>query len=695
MTNAFLLPPEDFRREFRPPHQVLRAGALTATAPGELSPGDPDLSTYLIARLKQIGVSHVMAIPGDYISSWVEELDSPVANPAPSLVRVHPNNEMCATYAADGLGRATGGDAVGCVAFTYGVGALNAVQAIAGATVEYVPVVMINGTPSIAQFNSQRDQGVLWHHMFDGTFTDLRVLSEVTAMAVRLDNPAYAADLIDAALTACVTRSRPVYIEIANTLEAAAIPGGAARLARPLRPSPVANDANALDTAVDAVLTSLRAADRLVVLGGVEIARYGGQSRVGDTGQGTLQEKFAQLVTLLQAPYLSTLLGKGILSEYTAPNFSGTYNGRNSQANVQDLVRQATHILALGVHETDFNMTGLAQTNPTLPLIGLPIEFTIEARLGAVRINSGVSPDGIGEMYWGNVSLETFVDALIARLTQESLPNAPFPGIQGEVWNIPASTAFPAGDQVTWDSFKSILQHEYLDSFTEADVPVVLADTGLSFYALNNIKVPKDGYIAQLAWGAIGYSPAASYGVKLALDTADPSGRSPRRVISVSGDGAFSQSLNALGTIAALGLDNVIFVMANGVFAIEQFLINAGAFLPGPGVDFAPLCKVDQTDLWDWRALAAGLGGVGFDVTTNDELSEVFRQLQAGSPPPTPAHGPCAQGTGAGCCDFGPSLVPTTRRSTFTLVAVHNVCDNIPSNTRWKLESSTTPPNAG
>ena len=40
---------------------------------------------------------------------------------------MHANNEMCATYAADGYGR-TSAQTVGCVAFTYGVGTLNAPQ---------------------------------------------------------------------------------------------------------------------------------------------------------------------------------------------------------------------------------------------------------------------------------------------------------------------------------------------------------------------------------------------------------------------------------------------------------------------------------------------------------------------------------------------------------------------------------------
>ena len=127
------------------------------------------VATYLNTRLKQIGVSHVFCIPGDYLAEWAETLDDPAQNAG--LIRVHPNNEMCAAYAADGYGRAANG-LVGCVAFTYGVGSINAAQAVAGSYAEHSPVVVINGSPSVAQFNSQRDQGVLYHHMLDGSHTD-------------------------------------------------------------------------------------------------------------------------------------------------------------------------------------------------------------------------------------------------------------------------------------------------------------------------------------------------------------------------------------------------------------------------------------------------------------------------------------------------------------------------------------------
>ncbi len=96
---------------------------------------------------------------GDYVVEWCETPDDPNQNAG--LIRVHPNNEITATYAADGYGRVAN-NRVGCVAFTYGVGALNCAQAVAGSYVEQVPLVVINGSPSIAQFNSERDQGVLY-----------------------------------------------------------------------------------------------------------------------------------------------------------------------------------------------------------------------------------------------------------------------------------------------------------------------------------------------------------------------------------------------------------------------------------------------------------------------------------------------------------------------------------------------------
>lgn len=632
---------------------------------------DSTVGSYLSSRLHQIGVRHVFAIPGDYIASWVESLDdgrSPV-----DLERVHPNNEMCATYAADGYGRATK-DSVGCVAFTYGVGAMNALQPVAGALVENVPLVIIDGCPSKAQFNSQRDQGILWHHMTDGTGVDLRVFRNVTAYAVRIDNPHTAPDQIDTALTVCITESKPVFIELSMGIDqhpCKPVPK------TPLKPVPSLQSETLLDEAVKAAYQRIIEADNVVVVGGSEIARH------------RAQDDFAKLLRELDAPYLSSMLGKGVLSEYREDvAFSGVYNGRNSQKNVRQLVHDADCILSIGVLDTDFNFAGMYNAgDPAAVCETMQKEEVIDAKRGAVQI--GLSPN----QYWGDVNLTLFIQKLTNRLSTERTTRKAYRRLEGTPWDIPVISDFPSRNQVTWESFKAIIHHGYLESFDEEEAPVILADTGLSFYAFNNIKVPQNGYIAQLSWGAIGYTPAANYGVKLAQQTFESSSR---RVISICGDAAFAESINAIGTIAELGLDSIIFVVDNKVYAVEQWLVNAAIFNPNQKEravrdKFLPMCQVPQGHVWDYAKLAAGFGGVGYSAYSNADLQEIVGRLMGKvSGPLSLSDKGAAEESNVLRWENG---VPITNRNemkaeqpTFTLVAVQLVPDELPRNVAWKAE---------
>ena len=597
------------------------------------------VGTFLNKRLAEIGVGHVFAIPGDYIADWVETLDDPRKNAG--LVRVHPNNEMTATYAADGYGRATP-STVGCVAFTYGVGAINAAQAVGGAFVENVPVVVINGSPSIAQYNSQRDQGVLYHHMLDGSQSDLRIFREVTALAVRIDNPASAPDLIDAALRACITQSKPVYIELVNLvpdMPCIDVPK------TPLVPAKLPPDQKALANAASAIVAHMRAAKRLVFMGGSEVSRF------------NLEEKFATLLKLADAPYAASGLGKSVLSEFREDvRFAGTFLGLSSQKNLQDLLKEADCVVALGVQDTDFNYLGIVTPdyNPETAS-NLPGPTHIQARNGAVLVGRQLA-------YWGNVDLEPLLDALISALQSEALANAPFPGLaSGTPWDIPVPQACDDDKGVTWDSFKSRLVHDFLETFDEQNYPQIVADSGFSFVALLNVKAAARGYIAQLAWAAIGYGVGATPGVALAQSTLD----TPRRTITVTGDTAFAETIQALGTMAQLQQGGVVFVMDNRVMAVEQWLINADVYCPNaPPPHFSSITKVPQGHIWDYVKLAEGFGGKGYKVETNADLTAVLKEVQN-----TPDG-------------------PVTGAPTFTLVAVRIPEKDLPDTTLWRLNCS-------
>jgi indolepyruvate decarboxylase len=594
------------------------------------------VASYLNTRLYQIGIRHVFCIPGDYLAEWAATLDDPDQNAG--LVRIHPNNEMCATYAADGYGRVSN-ETVGCVAFTYGVGAINAAQAVAGAYAENVPLVVIAGSPSVAQFNSARDQGVLYHHMVHASHTDQRMFGEITEIAVRIDNPATAPALIDAALQTCLTTSRPVYIELAaQTAHMACIPAPSA----PLRASQIPSGTASLAEATSAIMTHLRAAKRVVVVGGSEIARHG------------LQTKFEQALRQIDAPYTTSPLGKSLLSELrTDLRFAGVYFGKSAPTDLQLLMESADCVIAFGVLETDFNYLGIVTPdyNPAAPT-RLPGPDHIQARSGAVLVGRGLA-------YWGDIGLEELLDALSAELAAgDPLPNAPFPGLDGPVSAIPPPSQYGGGDPITYDSFKSYLYHDFLAGHDDDHYPQIIADSGFSF--LSNIDLPcgEGGFIAQLAWAAIGYGVGATPGVTLANAVA---GRT-RRTVTITGDAAFAESLNALGTVAQLGQDAVVFVMDNRVFAVEQWLIDANAFCPGADAPpFVPLTSVPQGAIWDYTKLAEGFGGRGYAVATNDELAAALGALAT-----TPIN-------------------PTTGKPTFTLIAVRLPEKSLPANAKWKM----------
>lgn len=95
------------------------------------------VGNYLISRLTEIGITHVFGVPGDYNLAFLDHIVV-----SPELAWVGNANELNAAYAADGYARVAG---AGALLTTYGVGELSAINGLAGAYAEYVPVIHIVG----------------------------------------------------------------------------------------------------------------------------------------------------------------------------------------------------------------------------------------------------------------------------------------------------------------------------------------------------------------------------------------------------------------------------------------------------------------------------------------------------------------------------------------------------------------------
>lgn len=93
---------------------------------------------------------------------------------------------------------------------TFGVGELSAINGIAGAYAEHVPVVHIVGCPSTI---SQRNGMLLHHTLGNGDFNVFANMNnQISCEVAKLNNPYEIANQIDHTLRECFLRSRPVYI---------------------------------------------------------------------------------------------------------------------------------------------------------------------------------------------------------------------------------------------------------------------------------------------------------------------------------------------------------------------------------------------------------------------------------------------------------------------------------------------------
>jgi len=529
---------------------------------------------YLADRLHELGVEHLFAIPGDYCAEWVHNY----VEKNPDIERIGSTNEMNAGYAADGYARMNG---IGAACVTYSVGAFSLLNPIAGAYVERVPVVAINGAPSPKKRLQFRETGFQWHHLIDDQDTDLRVYENVTCAAERIADPARAPGQIDSALRACIRESRPIYLETQEDVYDLPCdpPDAPLDVAPDQRTNP-----GECEGAVEAIAGHLQTADSAVVWGGVELERY------------NLQDEFRLLVEELDVPYVTSLLGKGLLSEET-PHFAGVFDGNGSPEAVQQRVKEADYVLGLGAWLTDENLLGwMFDTGPATLAYRDVVRDVSSAEGQSGRQRSKV---------YTAVGLRDLIGQLQAAATEQGITfggTAAAAQTRSSVHE-QSNGASPAPDeQLTYQGFYDTVA-DYV-----ADDAVVMGGTGLNFFG--SLELPVDtesSFVSQAAYADIGYVTPASVGVDLGTDD--------QRVMVFAGDGGFQMTAQCIGTMAEEGLDPIIFVLNNGVYGIEQWLADPAVF--GNDEPFYPLAVLQD---WHYSKLPDAFGGEGWRVETVGEL---------------------------------------------------------------------------
>ena len=509
---------------------------------------------YLLKRLKSLGVDHVFGVPGDFILPFFEIMaDS-------DIMHVASCNELNAGYAADGYARIKG---LAAAAVTYGPGSFSIVNAVAGAYAEDVPLVVISGGPATSAYQSQ----AILHHLLPNKYAaSLRIFEQVTAYTTLLDKAEQAATEIDKALSTCLAKKKPVFLEIPTDIQLS--------LVEPPQPLDmndyIDHDKHAATQAARRIADRINQSKRTVLLPGHEIHRWG------------LQDKVIEFVQKTNIAFGSVLIGKADYME-RLPLCVGAYQGAGSQPVVREFVEDADTVVFLGMIPSDFNLGGFTDE--------LTDSQVIHVWNNQVKIDGAV---------FDNVSIADVIDELLTSVEENRATDSD-PPVQGFLHKPDQAYQPEHGTLMTSKRF-----YDRIANFLRPG-DIVLGDAGCAV-SLAHLQLPENSTcISSCYWASIGMGFGAALGACFAADEG-------QRIIALEGDGSFQMTAQELSNMQRYGKSPIIFVVNNAGYTAER-LIHDGPFNDIPA--------------WKYHKLPEAFGGgLGIDVHTEGDLEAAIKQVE-------------------------------------------------------------------
>jgi indolepyruvate decarboxylase len=509
------------------------------------------IGDYLIRRLQDFGVRDIFGIPGDYVLAFYAMLE------ASPIKIVGCTREDCAGFAADAYARLNG---IGAVCVTYSVGGLSLCNSIAGAYAEKSPVVVISGAPGIRE----RYNNPLLHHRVKDFHTQAEVFRRICCAEAELDDPHAALREIDRVLAAVVRHRRPGYIELPRDM-VSVVPDGSHT---PTHKTP-ASDAEVLAEAVGEAVRRISAAQRPVIIAGVEVHRFG------------LQEELLKFAEGAGIPITATMLGKSVISE-RHPLFVGIYEGALGREEITQFVEQSDCVILLGEFMTDINM-GIFTAN-------LAPAHCIYATSESLRIS---------HHHFNNVLLGDFIKGLAEaglKAPQRKLPLRPETG--------QAPFQIRPNDPITIRRL-IVRLNQALD-----ETMVVIADPGDALFASSELVIHRQTeFISPAYYTSMGFAVPAALGAIVARPTLRP--------VVLVGDGAFQMTGMELSSIVQRGFNPIVIVLDNQGYGTERMLQ-------------ASEHKYNDIHPWQYHKLPVILsGGRGYDIHTEGDFDRALHSAIA------------------------------------------------------------------
>jgi indolepyruvate decarboxylase len=329
---------------------------------------------------------------------------------------------------------------------------------------------------------------------------------------------------------------------------------------RPTRTQPD-TDPDALEEALAEAVGIMNAAERPVIIAGVELHRFG------------LQHCLLELLDKTGYPVACTLLSKSVIRE-THPQYLGIYEGAMGREDVREYVETSDCLILLGAFMTDINLG------------------VYTAQLDQRRSISATSEIvSISFHSYEGLSMEPFLRGLLeAPIRRRSVGAMPHP------------VSHPQPDAAAGTPVTVEFLFRCLNSFLE-DNTVVIADPGDAMFAATDITIHNAAeFLAPAYYTSLGFAVPAALGVQLAKPTLRP--------LVLVGDGAFQMTGMELATIARFGLDPIVIVLNNRGYGTERPMVDGG---------------FNDVHEWDYSRLPDVLqAGKGYCVRTEDELENAL-----------------------------------------------------------------------
>ena len=516
---------------------------------------------YLATRLEQIGLEHYFQVPGDYNLQLLDEL---LKND--NLKMMSCTNELNAAYAAEGYARANGASA--CV-ITFNVGAFSALNGVAGAYAERLPMIFIS-----AGYNTNDEASGRFLHHTIGT-TDYSYQEEmfrpVTCKTVRILTAEEAPSLIDDAIATALRESKPCYIEIASNLADAECADPQPRTFE--RAWEVDYDQEAVERAASEIAEQINAAEKPLLLAGPHLRPYGAI------------DAFRRVAEAIGCAVAVQPNAKGFFPE-GHPQFIGHYLGNSSAPGAEAVVDLADCVLAAGPMFTDYSTVGWTTTVPN------------ESGYIAIAEDGVTTPD----TKHTNLPIAAVLETLEAKVQRNTATLDQFnrDDVTGESANYT-----PAEDSAQLTRAEMVHQ---INELISAD-STLFAETGDSWFNGMHMQLPGGaGFEIEMQWGAIGWSVPSAHGYAVAKGN-------EHHTILMVGDGSFQLTAQEVCNMIRYE-DNITVIVVNNKGYVIESALHEGPYNYYKNWDYAGLVSAFNADDGE---------GIGITATTAGELRQALR----------------------------------------------------------------------